>query len=149
MRVHAKISQLIPPAHVVYSQAGQHLKCMPLILTEEGHSIFLIFSLAHVNLVHKKSSNTWTSEFTHMYFNLNELLQRENNLEALVSPFTHEEINGILMNLPSGISLGPDGFNTNFMKKCWGFFLRISMTCVWDSIMEPFVLKVSMDLISH
>jgi hypothetical protein len=63
-----------------------------------------------------------TSEFTHMYFNLNELLQRENDLSVLVSSFTHEEINGIVMNLPSRKSPWPDGFNTDFMKKCWGHF---------------------------
>jgi hypothetical protein len=61
-----------------------------------------------------------TSELTHMYFNLNELLERENDMEDLVNPFTHEEINGIVMSLPSGKSLGSDGFNTDFMKKCWG-----------------------------
>jgi hypothetical protein len=61
-----------------------------------------------------------TSEFTHMYFKLNELLQREDDLDDLVNPFTHEEINGIIMGLPSGKSLGPDGFNIDFMKKCWG-----------------------------
>jgi hypothetical protein len=93
-------------------------------------------------------SRLGTSEFTHMYFNLNEFLQREDDLDDPIRPFTHEEINGIVMSLPSGKSPRPDDFNTDFMKKFWGLFLRISMTCVWDSIMEPFVLKASMDLIS-
>jgi hypothetical protein len=53
-------------------------------------------------------------------FNLNELLQREHDLQDLVNPFTHEEINGIVMDLPSGNSPGPNKFNTYFMKKYWG-----------------------------
>jgi hypothetical protein len=61
-----------------------------------------------------------TSEFTHMYFNLNELLQTEIDLEDLVNPFTHEDINDIVMGLPSGKLSWHDGFNIDFMKKCWG-----------------------------
>jgi hypothetical protein len=38
-------------------QAGTYSVCH-LILIEEGRSIFLIFFLAHVNLVHKKLSNS-------------------------------------------------------------------------------------------
>jgi hypothetical protein len=65
-----------------------------------------------------------TSAFTHMFFNLNELLQREDGLQYLVNPFTHEEINGIVMGLPSGKSPGPDVFNTDFMKKYWRVISR-------------------------
>ena len=35
------------------------------------------------------------------------------------SPFTKQVIDNIIKSLPSDRSPGPDGFNTNFVKKCW------------------------------
>jgi hypothetical protein len=58
-------------------------------------------------------------EFTEMHFNLTELLQPLTDLDDLHNPFSHEEIDNIVMNLPSGKSHSPDDFNTDFMKKCW------------------------------
>jgi hypothetical protein len=40
-------------------------------------------------------------------------------LEDLVNPFTIEEFVAIVRNLKADKSPGPDGFNTNFIKKCW------------------------------
>jgi hypothetical protein len=54
-----------------------------------------------------------------MHYNLNDLLIPVPNLDQLAHPFTNEEIDSIVENLPSEKSLGPDGFNTDFMKKCW------------------------------
>lgn len=59
------------------------------------------------------------SEFTQIYFDLNELLQADDNFEDIGAPFSKEEIDSIVQNLPSGKSPGPDGFNSDFMKKCW------------------------------
>jgi hypothetical protein len=39
-------------------------------------------------------------------------------LEDLVNPFTTEEIDGIIKELKSDKSPGPDEFNTDFMKRC-------------------------------
>jgi hypothetical protein len=36
----------------------------------------------------------------------------------LEAPFSKEEIDSIVQNLPSGKSSEPDGFNSDFMKKC-------------------------------
>jgi hypothetical protein len=60
------------------------------------------------------------SDFTQMHFNLDELIEEAENLEELVAPFSKDEIDGIIKNLPLGKSPGPDGFNSDFMKKCWG-----------------------------
>jgi hypothetical protein len=60
-----------------------------------------------------------TLEFTHIYFDLQELLVRAENLEALEEPFTKEEINAIIKELPTDKSPGPDDFNNDFLKKCW------------------------------
>jgi hypothetical protein len=40
---------------------------MPLILIEEGHNMFLLFLLAHVNLVHKNPSNKYPPPSECMY----------------------------------------------------------------------------------
>jgi hypothetical protein len=60
-----------------------------------------------------------TQDFIHMYFNLQSLLIITKNLDCLDEPFTKEKIDGIIMNLPSNKSCGSDGFNEDFLKKCW------------------------------
>jgi hypothetical protein len=54
-----------------------------------------------------------------MHFDLETLLSPIDDLDSLVLPFSHEEIDGVVQNLKSDKSSGPDGFNTNFMRKCW------------------------------
>lgn len=54
-----------------------------------------------------------------MLFNLQDLVQRHDNLEELDATFTREEIDKIIQTMPSDKSLGPDGFNGMFLKKCW------------------------------
>lgn len=54
-----------------------------------------------------------------MLFNLSQLLQRSDNLDFLTDPFTSQKIDAVVANLPSDKSPGPDGFNTDFIKKCW------------------------------
>jgi hypothetical protein len=41
------------------------------------------------------------------------------NLEDMSSPFSREEIDKIVKDLPSGKAPGPDGFSGLFFKKCW------------------------------
>jgi hypothetical protein len=45
-----------------------------------------------------------TSEFSEMHFDLEDLIQPVRSLEKLVIPFTTEEVDGIVKNLPSGKS---------------------------------------------
>jgi hypothetical protein len=56
------------------------------------------------------------SEFTEIFFDLQTLLQPIDELDDLVNLFTTEEIDGIIKELKSDKSPGPDGFNTDFMK---------------------------------
>ena len=58
-------------------------------------------------------------EFQDMEFDLQELLQQHEHLDVLETPFTREEIDQVVCSLPSDKSPGPDGFNTDFMKRCW------------------------------
>jgi len=59
------------------------------------------------------------TEFETLTLNLSSLLQASSDLGCLEEPFTHEEIDLVIQNLPSDKSPGPDGFNTDFIKKCW------------------------------
>lgn len=54
-----------------------------------------------------------------MLFYLSNLFADQVGLSWLEDPFTHEEIDQVVASLPSDKSPGPDGFNTDFIKKCW------------------------------
>lgn len=54
------------------------------------------------------------AETTAMQFNIDHLA-RTNSLEDLEKPFTREEINAVIKNMPNDRSPGPDGFNGIFM----------------------------------
>jgi hypothetical protein len=60
-----------------------------------------------------------STEFSHMYFDRHSLLTPAENLEILEEPFTKEEIDSIIQQLPTYKSPGPNGFNGDFLKKCW------------------------------
>jgi hypothetical protein len=59
------------------------------------------------------------SDFSNMHFHLEGILLPLADLEDLILPFSTEEIDGVVRNLKSDKSSGPDGFNIDFMKKCW------------------------------
>jgi hypothetical protein len=59
------------------------------------------------------------SDLSTMHFDLNSLIQPIQGLEALEEPFSVQEVDNIFMNLPPYKSPGPDGFNNEFMKRCW------------------------------
>lgn len=54
-----------------------------------------------------------------MLFDLEDLLTRSSDLGCLSEPFSAEEIDAVVRNLSSDKSPGPDGFNTDFVKRCW------------------------------
>jgi hypothetical protein len=60
-----------------------------------------------------------TSDDLTMHFDLEQLLQSSTDLGFLTEPFTHEEIDDVIKNLPHDKSPRPDGFNTDFVKRCW------------------------------
>jgi hypothetical protein len=57
------------------------------------------------------------SEFSTMLFDLHSLLRAPENLQWLEDPFSKEEIDNIIMELHSDKSPGPDGFDSDFIKK--------------------------------
>jgi hypothetical protein len=56
-----------------------------------------------------------------MTFNLSYLLGSNSELAWLEEPFTREEIDNVVRNLPNDKAPRPDGFNNEFIKKCWNF----------------------------
>jgi hypothetical protein len=59
-----------------------------------------------------------TLEFNGLNIDLDSLVNPSDNLDRLQEEFTKEEIK-IIKDLPSHKSPGPDGFNCEFLKKCW------------------------------
>jgi hypothetical protein len=60
-----------------------------------------------------------SSKFIEIHFDLDAILQPVENLDDLHDPFLVEEIDNVVLNQPSGKSPSTDGFNIDFMKKCW------------------------------
>lgn len=84
-------------------------------------------SLGNLHSAHQTKANIlWEaykdrlgqSEFALMLLDLDSLLVSHHDLSSLEEPFTHEEIDSVVAPLPSDKSPGPDGFNTDFIKKC-------------------------------
>jgi hypothetical protein len=53
-----------------------------------------------------------------MHFSLPQIVQ-SHDLSHLDEPFTMEEIEAVVREMPTDRAPGPDGFNGIFMKKCW------------------------------
>ena len=70
-------------------------------------------------LRHSFKNRMGISEFSHMAFNLNNLMGTSQNLDHLDQPFSVQEIEGVVNNLSNNKSPGPDGFSNEFLKGCW------------------------------
>ena len=59
------------------------------------------------------------TDFNYMIFNLGDFIQPVEELEQLELPFTKEEVDEVVSNLPNNKSPGPDGYINEFLKGCW------------------------------
>jgi hypothetical protein len=59
------------------------------------------------------------SEFSGLNSELTSFITPAENIDWLQSEFLKEEIDKVVLNLPNNKSPGPDGFNGEFLKKCW------------------------------
>ena len=54
-----------------------------------------------------------------MGFDLSELIEPTDCLDSLSAPFSCEEIDNVVKEMPTDKAPGPDGFNGQFLKSCW------------------------------
>jgi len=88
-------------------------KVITSLTNSEGEELFS--HEAKANLIWESfKERLGVSEFSEIYFNLDDLLQPVEGLDILELPFTESEITDIVKQLPSKKSLGPDGFNSDF-----------------------------------
>ena len=59
------------------------------------------------------------SEGIDMQFQLNDLFEVVPGLDSITVPFSREEMDLVVKQMPPDKSPGPDGFNGLFLKKCW------------------------------
>jgi len=69
-----------------------------------------------------------------MLFELPELMQ-QHNLQEVVMPFTEEEMDGIIKEIPVDIAPGPNGIHGLFFKKCWPL-IKFDVYKLWRSFHE-------------
>ena len=73
-----------------------------------------------------------TSVPTFNPLNLGNLLSRDVDLSVFEIPFSKDEIDAVVKNLPNDKALGLDGFNTNFIKHCWDILAPDFYTLIED-----------------
>ena len=54
-----------------------------------------------------------------MKFNLARIMKKCNGLDELTIPFTNDEIDKVVREMPADRAPNPDGFNGLFLKQCW------------------------------
>ena len=54
-----------------------------------------------------------------MKFDLSRIIRRIDGLDQLSAPFSNDEIDAVVKELPNDRAPGPDGFNGYFLNKCW------------------------------
>ena len=70
-------------------------------------------------LFHTYKTRLGTISPSDMKFDLAALIPQSTNLEHLTSPFTHDEIDRVVKDMPSDRAPGPNGFSGAFLKACW------------------------------
>ncbi|XP_073357829.1 uncharacterized protein [Aegilops tauschii subsp. strangulata] len=63
---------------------------------------------------------------------LHHLLQQHEDLHTLENPFTKEEIDKVVKEMPNDKSPGPDGFNAAFTKHCWDIIAEDFYTLIQE-----------------
>ena len=69
------------------------------------------------------------------------LVTREDNYN-LNKPVNEEEVSEVIKEMQNGKAPGPDGFNVDFFKACWGIIKQDILDVMEDSRKNRIVLKV-------
>ncbi|XP_020168394.1 uncharacterized protein [Aegilops tauschii subsp. strangulata] len=64
----------------------------------------------------KYQNEYWRKRCTIRFFRI---IRRIEGLDQLSAPFTNEEIDAVIKEMPNDRAPGPDGFNGCFLKSCW------------------------------
>ena len=67
-----------------------------------------------------------------MRFALHHIIKKVEGLDDLTVPFTTDEIDLVVKEMPLDRALGPDGFNGCFMKSCWNIIKQDFYQLVMD-----------------
>lgn len=59
------------------------------------------------------------SDPANIVFDLSGIIKRVEGLDDVTIPFTREEIDQVVKEMPADRALGPDGFSGCFLKACW------------------------------
>jgi hypothetical protein len=84
------------------------------------------------------------SEKPDMLFHLPDFLENHsssNLFDSLEVPFSEMEIKEVVDDLPNGKSLGPDGFNNEFIKCCWSIISKDVCAMIQDFFDEKISLE--------
>lgn len=90
------------------------------LFDDDGNSVYDHDSKAAL-LWNSFKERLGSSSFTGIQFNLSQHFSEQRDLSQLVERFSKHEIDQMVKNLPSYKAPGPDGFNTDFLKRCWPF----------------------------
>lgn len=82
-----------------------------------------------------------TTEQNNVVFYLQNLILAPIDLSDLDSPFLDDDISTVVPNLPTSKALGPNGFNTDFMKNDGQLSLKISQIYVEVSTTRTYACK--------
>jgi hypothetical protein len=69
--------------------------------------------------IQKQNERMRESSNPKVLFQIQDIISNQVDLTHLVEPFTNEEIDKAIKEMPSERAPGPDGFNIQFIKKCW------------------------------
>lgn len=72
-----------------------------------------------------------------MRFDLPAITKTSDHLDQLTVPFTTNEIDTVIKDMPSDHAPGPDGFNGTFLKACWVLSKMIYIAYAMNFMMEP------------
>jgi hypothetical protein len=97
----------------------KHMRNSIALLSDDSGSFFSDHDMKANLLWNVFKCRLGSSDFSENVFDLSGLIMLQEGLHWLEEPFTKQEIDSIVAALPSDKSPGPDGFNTNFLKKCW------------------------------
>lgn len=70
-------------------------------------------------IFHAFKERLGTSSKHDMKFSLWDIIKRIEGLDELTLPFTREEVDLVVKEMPADRAPGPDGFNGSFLKACW------------------------------